>query len=235
MYVPVFFAAKVASRTICTTYRQYTHIHTNTTKIQQTYIHIHTKIHADTYKNTYIKQVCKKNICCLLSAIFACICMYACCMCAICKVLKSIHMCMYCTYVHTCVYMLLHLSVLKSIHMCIYCMYWHTCVYMCIHVYICRPHTGHIYSFMCRCPQKARNILGGGAATSGPHSGQPWAAALPLYPVIRGPIAQTRFGVPVRPARVGEGESSSPAPPMGPPRAKVAWRSHPEPRPSRSG
>jgi len=30
-------------------------------------------------------------------------------MCATCKVNKSIHMCMYCMYVLTCVYMLLHL------------------------------------------------------------------------------------------------------------------------------
>ena len=97
-------------------------------------------------------------------------------------------MCMYCMYWHTCVYMLLHLQVLKSIHMCMYCMYWHTCVYMCIHVYICRPHTDHIYSFMCWCPQQAWNIPGGGAATSGPHSGQPWAAVLPLYPAIRDPF-----------------------------------------------
>ena len=40
-----------------------------------------------------------------------------------------------------------------------------------------------------------------------------------------GTHSQTRFGAPVRTARVGEGGSSSPAPPMGPPRAKVAWRS----------
>ena len=73
-------------------------------------------------------------------------------------------------YVHTCVHMLLHLQVLKSIHMCMYCMYWHTCVYMCIHVYICRPHTDHIYSFMCWCPQQAWNIPGGGGGSQrAPH------------------------------------------------------------------
>ena len=32
---------------------------------------------------------------------------------------------------------------------------------MCIHVHRCRPHTGHIYTFMCWCPQQARNIPGG--------------------------------------------------------------------------
>ena len=74
MYLPVFFAANFVSREICTTYRQYAHIHTNKAKIQQTYIQIHTKIHANTCNNTYIKQVYKKCICCLLSAtIFACI------------------------------------------------------------------------------------------------------------------------------------------------------------------
>ena len=109
MYLPVFFAGKIASRPICTTYRQYTLIHTNITRIKLTYIHIHTKIHANTCKNTYIKQVRKKCICCLLSAIFACMFMYVCYMCSTCEVLKSIHMCMYCLYVYTCVYMLLHL------------------------------------------------------------------------------------------------------------------------------
>ena len=141
---------------------------------------------------------------------------------------------MYCMYVHTCVHMLLHLQVLKSIHMCMYCMYWHTCVYMCIHVYICRPHTGHIYSFMCQCPQQARNIPPGGGQRAGltqdGHGQQPCHLIQ-----LSGTHAQTRFGAPVRPARIGEGESSSPAPPMGPQHAKAAWRSHPEPRPSRSG
>ena len=141
---------------------------------------------------------------------------------------------MYCMYVHTCVHMLLHLQVLKSIHMCMYCMYWHTCVYMCIHVYICRPHTGHIYSFVCRCPQQARNILRGGRQPAGPTQNS--HGQQPCHFIPRSETrSQTRFGAPVRAARVGEGGRSSPAPPMGPPRAMVAWRSHPEPRRSRSG
>ena len=56
----------------------------------------------------------------------------------------------------------------KSIHMCMYCMYVYTCVYMCIHVYICRPHTDHIYSFMCWCSQQARHTPGGGGNRRAP-------------------------------------------------------------------
>ncbi len=110
-------------------------------------------------------------------------------------------MCMY-VYVSACIRMYLYVSCVylhaytvfikytcpKSLHVYVcMCMYMYVLAYMCIHVYICRPHTGHIYSFMCRCPQQARNIPGGGPATSGPHSGRPWAAALPLYPEIREP------------------------------------------------
>ena len=123
-------------------------------------------------------------------------------MCATCKVLKSIHMCMYCMHVHTCVYMLLHLQVLKSIHMCMYCMYWHTCVYMCIHVYICRPHTDHIYSFMCWCPQQALNIPSGGGQPTGPT--QDSHGQQPCHFIPRsGTHSHTHFGAPVRAARAG--------------------------------
>ena len=145
---------------------------------------------------------------------------------------------MYVYVLHVFVYMCIHvaalLQVLKSIHMCMYCMYLHTCVYMCIHVHICRPHTGNIYSFICRCPQQAQNIPDGGQQPAGPT--QDGHGQQPCHFIPRsGTHAQTRFGAPVRPALVGEGGSSFPAPPMGPPRAKAAWRSHPEPRPSRSG
>ena len=137
---------------------------------------------------------------------------------------------MYCMYVHTCVHMLLHLQVLKSIHMCMYCMYWHTCVYMCIHVYICRPHTGHIYPFVCRCPQQARNIPGGGRQPAGPtpdgHGQQP-CHFIPRS----GTHPQTHFGALVRAARVGGGKRSPPVQPMGPPRAMGTRRARPEPRP----
>ena len=70
----------------------------NTCKNTCKYMQIHT-IHTSAQKCIYW----------LLSAIFACICMYECYMCATCSVNQSIHMCMYCMYVLTCVYMLLHL------------------------------------------------------------------------------------------------------------------------------
>ena len=70
----------------------------NTCKNTCKYMQIHT-----------IQTSAQKCIYWLLSAIFACICMYEWYMCATCKVNKSIHMCMYCMYVLTCVYMLLPL------------------------------------------------------------------------------------------------------------------------------
>ena len=131
-------------------------------------------------------------------------------------------MCMY-VYVYVCICICMY-----HIHMC---MYWHICVYMCIHVHICRPHTGHIYSFMCWCPQQALNIPRGGGQPAGPT--QDSHGQQPRHFIPRsGTHSHTRFGAPVRAARVGEGVSSSPAPAMGPSRAKVAWRSHTEPRPN---
>ena len=127
----------------------------------------------------------------------------------------------HCMYVYVCVCICMYLYVLVCIcmyhiHMCMYCMYWHTCAYMCIHVYICKPHTGHIYSFMCWCPQQALNIPSGGGATSRPHSGQPWAAALPLYPAIRDPFPHPFWRTRARCTRRG-GQSRPPAQPMGHP------------------
>ena len=141
---------------------------------------------------------------------------------------------MYCMYLHTCVYMLIHLQVLKSIHMCmysipLYCMHWHTCVYMCVHVYICRPHTGHIYFFMCRCSQQARNIPGRGRQPADPTQDTPGQQPSHFIP-RSGTRPQTRFGALVRAARVGGGKSSPPVQPMGPPRDRGTRRARPEPR-----
>ena len=78
-------------------------------QIQQRYIQ-HTCKNTCKYMQIHTFQTsAQKCIYWLLSAIFACIFMYEWYMCATCKVNKSIHMCMYCMYVLTCVYMLLHL------------------------------------------------------------------------------------------------------------------------------
>ena len=105
-------------------------------------------------------------------------------------------MCMY-VYVYVCICICMY-----HIHMCMYCMYWHTCAYMCIHVYICKPHTGHIYSFMCWCPQQALNIPRGGGQPAGPT--QDSHGQQPRHFIPRsGTHSHTRFGAPVRAARVG--------------------------------
>ena len=157
-------------------------------------------------------------------------------------------MCMY-VYVSACIGMYRYVSCVylhlytvfikytcpKSLHVYVcMCMYMYVLAYMCIHVYICRPHTAHIYSFMCRCPQQARNIPGGGRQPAGPT--QDGHGQQPCHFIPRsGTHPRTHFGALVRAARVGGGKRSPPVQPMGPPRAKVAYRSHPEPRPSRSG
>ena len=51
MYLPVFFAAKIASRSIWHTYRQYIQIHTNTTEIHTKYMQKYMQIHANTYNS----------------------------------------------------------------------------------------------------------------------------------------------------------------------------------------
>ena len=119
-------------------------------------------------------------------------------------------MCMY-VYVYVCICICMY-----HIHMCMYCMYWHTCAYMCIHVYICKPHTGHIYSFMCWCPQQALNIPRGGGQPAGPT--QDSHGQQPRHFIPRsGTHSHTRFGAPLRAARVGGGQNRPPAQPMGPP------------------
>jgi len=52
-------------------------------------------------------------------------------------------------------------------------------------------YVGHIqttYTLLCVGAHNRPETSLEGAATSGPHSGQPWAAALPLYPAIRDPF-----------------------------------------------
>ena len=131
-------------------------------------------------------------------------------------------MCMY-VYVYVCICM-------YHIYMCMYCMYWHTCVYMCINVHICRPHTGHIYS-LCVGAHNRPETSPGGRATSGPHSGQPWAAALPLYPAFRDPFRHPFWRTRARCTRRG-GQSCPPAQPMGHPITMGTQCPRPEPRPS---
>jgi hypothetical protein len=132
---PKLLVGRYAQHTV--TYMQYIQIQQT---IQQTYVHIHTKIHANTCKNTYTKQVRKKCIWCLLSAIFACICMYVCYMCATCEANKSIHIaciaCM-CTHVYTCYYICKFWN--QSICACIVCIGIH--VYTCVYMY---TYVGHI-------------------------------------------------------------------------------------------
>jgi hypothetical protein len=229
MYLPVFFAGKIASRTICTTYRRYTHIHTNTTKIQQTYIHIHTKIHANTCKNTYIKQVLKKCICCLLSAIFACICMYVCYMCATCEAHKSIHIaciaCM-CTHVYTCYYICKFWN--QSICACIVCIGIH--MYTCVYMYTYVGHIQATYTRLCVGAHNSKTSPGGAG-----NQRAPLRTAMGSSPATlsrdQGPTPRPILAHLCALHASGGGKSSPPVQPMGPPRAMGTRRARPEPRP----
>ena len=88
-----------------------------------------------------------------------------------------------CIHVYTCYYICKFWN--QSVCACIVCICIH--VYTCVYMY---THVGHIqatYTLLFVGAHNRPKTSGGGAATSGPHSEQPWAAALPLYPAIRDP------------------------------------------------
>ena len=134
MYLPVFFAAKSVSREICTTHRQYTHIHTNITIEKTTDIQIHTKIHAYTCNNTYIKQV-RKKVHMLLIKCYICMYMYVCVL-HVCY-MWSIEINPYVHVLHVFAYMCIHVATFVRFEINPHVHVLHVLAYMCIHVYTC--------------------------------------------------------------------------------------------------
>ena len=104
--------------------------------------------------------------------------------------MKSLEINPYVHVLHVCAYMCIHVTTCVSFEINPYVHVLYVLAYMCIHVYTCihmqatyRPHIPLCVSVPTTGPKHPR----GGPATSGPHSGRPWAAALPLYPEIRDP------------------------------------------------
>ena len=122
-------------------------------------------------------------------------------------------------YIHirpyTCTYMVIHANIVEYrlhtgyIYLHIHA---HTWSYMQMLTYIC--HIQATYTFVCMSAHNRPKTSCGGAITRGPHSGHPWAAALPLYPAISDPFPDPFWRTRARCTR-GGGQSCPPAPPMG--------------------
>jgi hypothetical protein len=216
----VFFASKVASRTICTSYIQYMHIHTHTYKNTGL---IHTHTYNNTCKYVHFKQGRKKCIWGLLEDVFACMCIYV-------YVLISPEFnayCVYCMYVHTCVYMwmyvFIHIHAHFSISMCnvLHVLYVWACMWYVLYA-LAQASTDSVTTGPKHLPAWREPA----DPTQGTHGQQP----LHFNPQS-GTHALTRFGALVRAARVGGGLSSPTALPMGPPRTNGTQRARPGPRP----
>ncbi len=102
----------------------------------------------------------------------------------------------HCMYVHVCARMCMY---------CMYRMYVHVCCMYCMH----QPRQAPMPS------KQARNIPWG-AAISRPHSGHPWAAALPLNPVIRDPFPDPFWRTCARCTRRGGAQKQHPCAAHGP-------------------
>jgi len=137
-------------------------------------------------------------------------------------------------YVYVCVCMCMYLKCPS------HCMYVYVCVYTCACIVCIVCMCLYVVCIVCIRPGKhwchhnRPSTPPGEAATSGPHSGQPWAAAPPLYPAVRDPFPDPFWRTRARCTRRG-GQSCPPAQPMGPPITMGTWWSRPEPRPSWSG
>ena len=123
---------------------------------------------------------------------------------------------------HVCAYMCIHVATFVSFEINPYVHVLHVCAYMCIHRYTCvymYTYVGHIqttYTLLCVGAHNRLATPPVEAATGGPHSGQPWAAAPPLYPAIRDPFPHPFWRSRARCTRRG-GQSRPPAQPRGPP------------------